>query len=342
MTPPAAVAVVVVVVRRPPVASRARAQALVSLRRQVTISPKDIRRGGFLPNLLTVGNGICGFSALVKVLKVQVLADPTTGALSFDKPELFATAAWLILLGMVFDVFDGKLARLSGRTSDLGAQLDSLCDLTTFGLAPAVLIVRLNMVYVAFWGKIAWLFSLAYFVGALLRLARFNAENEHDEAAHMCFKGLPSPAAAGCVATLVIFYRYISDYSEHELRILSGFVEKADVQRAFAWIPFALPVLALILGYTMVSSRLKYDHVASWIFNKRHSFEFLVSLIFLSLLVAAVPEVFLPVLFIGYLAYAPLAALWRMVRRKPRPPAPQGPSAAHVEDFLDRPPFERR
>src|SRR5688572_29747286 len=103
-----------------------------------------IRRGGFLPNLCTLGNGVCGFAALIMTYKAGNII-PGAGAEfgqvvgTFQRPELFATAAWLILLGMVFDVFDGKLARLSGSTSDLGAQLDSLCDLVTFGLVPAVL-----------------------------------------------------------------------------------------------------------------------------------------------------------------------------------------------------------
>jgi CDP-diacylglycerol--serine O-phosphatidyltransferase len=286
-----------------------------------------IRRVVFLPNLFTLGNGICGFAALVKTYKVGIITTPA-GALQFDHPQLFATAAWLILLGMVFDVFDGKVARLSGRTSDLGAQLDSLCDLTTFGLAPAALVIRLNMVYPEMWGKVTWFFCLAYFLGALLRLARFNAENDHDESAHLCFKGLPSPAAAGCVASLVIFHRYVLAFHEKELVWLGQWLGAEAIQGAVGWIPQALPILMLVLGYTMVSSRLKYDHLASRIFNRGHSFEFMVSLIFGVILLAVFPEVVLPIMFIGYLASTPISALVGKIRSFRRGSGPGSPGAS--------------
>jgi CDP-diacylglycerol---serine O-phosphatidyltransferase len=305
----------------------------------------DIRRGVFLPNLITMGNGVCGFAALVKIMKINVVVSPTTGLLEFDQPRLFGMAAWLILAGMLFDVFDGKLARLSGRTSDLGAQLDSLCDLTTFGLAPAALVVRLNMIYDPMWQYFAWFFALAYFLGALLRLARFNAENAHDESAHMCFKGLPSPAAAGCVASLVIFHRYIYDFNDRKLSWLAQYVVSQEtIQAAFLWIPFALAFLALFLGYTMVSSRLKYVHVATRIF-RRQSFEFLVSLIFGAILAWLFREIVLPVVFIGYLFYTPISTLVRKFRRRgDGPPSderePDG--GRDLDEFLQEPPVERR
>ncbi len=304
----------------------------------------DIRRGVFVPNLVTMGNGICGFAALIKIFKIEIVQNPM-GGYAFSNPELFSTAAWLILLGMIFDVFDGQIARLSGKTSDLGAQLDSLCDLVTFGLAPAALVIRLNMVYEGIWGKVVWFFCLAYFLGALLRLARFNAENEHDASAHLCFKGLPTPAAAGCVASLLIFHNYIVQFSKRELEWLGRFVGQEAVQDLFRWIPLALPVLMLILGYTMVSSRLKYAHIASRILNRRQSFEFFVSLVFLTVLAAVVPEVVLPLMFIGYLAYTPVVALMKKLLGKKKEPPPRGSIAAddqQIENFMTEPPLNGR
>jgi CDP-diacylglycerol--serine O-phosphatidyltransferase len=268
--------------------------------------------GAFLPNLFTLGNGVCGFAALINVLSVRIVDEG--GALRFDRPELFATAAWLILAGMVFDVFDGTVARLSGKTSDLGAQLDSLSDLTTFGMAPAALVISMNGIYTNPWGRIVWFFCLAYFLGAMLRLARFNAETDHEESSHLCFKGLPSPAAAGCVASLVIFYRYIFAFRQRELLWLENFVSKEVLQAAAGWIPLALPFLMLVLGYTMVSSRLKYEHVASRILNRGQSFETFVYLTFGAVLAAVIPELVLPVVFIGYLVYTPVVALVRHLR----------------------------
>jgi len=174
----------------------------------------EINRSVLLPNLVTVGNGVCGFAALTWLFKVQVVGGED-GTLVFNNAGYFATAAWLVLLGMVFDVFDGKVARMSGGSSALGAQLDSLCDLVTFGLVPAVMMLRLSMVSSEWWQRVVWFFSLAYFLGATLRLARFTAENEPEESAHVAFKGLPSPGAAGCVASLVLFFS-ISPRSKRE------------------------------------------------------------------------------------------------------------------------------
>lgn len=273
-----------------------------------------ISRGiGVLPNLITIGNGICGFAAVVKLMKIRIVTDPATGELVFNDVRLFTVAAWLVLLGMVFDVFDGRVARLSGTTSNIGAQLDSLCDLVTFGVAPALMVVRLNMINPQAWQSFVWFFCLAYFLGAMLRLARFNDENEPDESSHLCFKGLPSPAAAGCISSLVLFYTYIAAFEQRELKLFSRFVEPETVQAMQAivsWIPVIMPVLAIILGWTMVTTRLEYDHVASQFFHRTQSFEFIVYIVFGGLLIASLPELLLVVIFIGYLIYTPCQHLW--------------------------------
>jgi CDP-diacylglycerol--serine O-phosphatidyltransferase len=271
----------------------------------------EIPRNTLLPNLVTLGNGICGFAALVQLGKVRVGPD---GELL--NTENFKIAAFLILLGMVFDVFDGYVARLSRGATDFGAQLDSLCDLITFGLAPAMMIIRLNQGHQALWQNVVWFFSLAYFLGALLRLARFNVENAPEANAHKCFKGLPSPAAAGCVASLVIFQSYINRFTAPELQFIKRFVEPQLIQSWVSYVTYVLPFLALVLGFAMVSSRLKYDHFASKLFSRGYSVDFLVYLLFGILLLAMVPEVMLPVAFIGYLLWTPAKAAWRYVFRR--------------------------
>ena len=253
---------------------------------------KITRHGVFqvFPNLITVGNGMCGFAALVNLLKVDVVAGDGLPALEGD--HYIVVAAWLVLLGMVFDVFDGRVARLTGKTSDLGAQLDSLCDLVTFGLVPAVIVVRMNMIYPTVWQNWVWFFCLLYFMGGLLRLARFNVEHEHDESSHLCFKGLPSPAAAGCIATLVIFYYYVKTFDVEKSKELQYLVAYQDVlQQWVAWIPWGLPVLAAFLGYTMVHTLLKFDHVASQMLHLKHTVEFISYLIIIGVMAAIMPGV---------------------------------------------------
>ena len=271
----------------------------------------ELNRNVLLPNLLTIGNGICGFVALATLSKVQPgAAEATAGG---GASNAFATAAWLVFLGMVFDVFDGKVARFSGGSSALGAQLDSLCDLITFGLVPAFMIMQMNLGLTPRWDKVVTVFSLAYFLGATLRLARFTAENAPDESAHLAFKGLPTPGAAGCVASLVIFHSYITEFAKPELHWLAHWVPEETLKFAVARIPEVLPFLGLFLGFAMVSNRLVFDHAGSWFFGRKHSFDFFAYIIFGSVLATVVPEVVLPVVFFSYLLYKPTLLLFRML-----------------------------
>ncbi len=270
----------------------------------------ELRRGSLFANLLTIGNGVCGFAALVKLSQLQLAPDNS----SLENPENLVFAGYLILLGMLFDAFDGKVARMVKGSTELGAQLDSLCDLITFGLVPAFMIFQMQLGSSPRWMNVVWFFSLAYFLGALLRLARFNVENSPEEEAHLCFKGLPSPAAAGCVASLVIFQNYVLKAEQAELKWISENLFSIESMKAFVTaISYVLPFLGVFLGFTMVSSRLKFEHVGSRIFGRSHSWEFFVSLIFAALLLAIVPEVFLPLAFIGYLVWTPVMFLFRLV-----------------------------
>lgn len=274
-----------------------------------------VNRSTLLANLVTVCNGICGFAAVVLLMKVEVRGESG----EFVNPENFTAAAWLVLLGMVFDVFDGRIARLSKGTTELGAQLDSFCDLVTFGLVPAVMIVRLNMglpLTWRGWQNVVWFFSLAYFLGALLRLARFNAEHSPDEGAHLAFKGLPTPAAAGCIASLVIFQRYIDKFEADELVFLARYVDEIALKECVSYIIHALPFLGLFLGFTMVWVQFKYEHVGNKLFRRVQSFDTFVYLVFGAILLALRPQVVLPIAFLGYLLWTPVNSMVRRVWQK--------------------------
>jgi phosphatidylserine synthase len=142
----------------------------------------------------------------------------------------------------------------------------------------------------------------------MLRLARFTAESGPEEEEHLAFKGLPSPGAAGCVASLVIFYRYICAFKARELAWLSAYVQHETLKQFVDHIPPLLPFLGLILGFTMVANHLRFPHFGSMVFSRKHSFDVLVYLIFGTLLFAVFPEVILPVIFLGYLASTPTLA----------------------------------
>jgi CDP-diacylglycerol--serine O-phosphatidyltransferase len=284
-----------------------------------------------LPSLLTLGNAICGIAAIIKVAKIQVVAATLANPERFDYSTNIYEAAWLILAGMVFDVLDGRVARMTKMTSDFGAQLDSLSDAITFGVAPGILTIMANaearFPEHPFWTKVAWTFGIAYACGAISRLARFNVETEdHSEKAHLEFKGLPSPAAAGVIATLTLLQGYLwGPRAERSL----AWVDHGLVTNIADSITFVLPFAALTLGYLMVS-KFRYAHVANRYLKGRKPFSYLGLILVSGVLMSLVPEVMLALIFIGYAFTGPLLA-WRL---RNEPPALDASAASEAPATL--------
>jgi len=289
------------------------------------LSPQDAarkrRRLAVIPSLFTLANGICGFAAIVQLASVQF--DPATRAVL--NPSHFTNAAWLILLGMVFDVFDGRIARMTATTGDFGGELDSLCDAITFGVAPGLAVVMMNAKAVTnpFFANVAWVFGLAFACGAILRLARFNVENDHDESAHQSFKGLPSPAAAGTIATLLLFQGFLrSD------RALVQMLPGATLARAADAIGAALPFVALTLGWLMVSE-VRYVHLANRHLRGKRSGRHIARLAFGAILLALLPEMTMALGFVGFVASGLVLGLVRRLSGpEPVPVAAPAPAPA--------------
>lgn len=232
-----------------------------------------------LPSLITAGNLIMG------VLAVAYLID--AGAVPGDEAEaLWVRAAWLIFFGMFLDTLDGRIARMTGTTSDFGAQLDSLADVVTFGVAPALLAKSLlGEAFPAFGNRFVFSLCLVYVLGAALRLARYNVESERMKSAgsmHVTrvFRGLPSPAAAGVIAALVLLR---NEYAVHE--------------------PAEWGVLLCtpVLGMLMVG-RMPYTHLMNRYFDARRAKPVIV--IMLALLVYLVVAHFIETVAGGFLLYA--------------------------------------
>jgi CDP-diacylglycerol---serine O-phosphatidyltransferase len=218
-----------------------------------------------LPSLITILNGVFGFTAIVYAAKA-----PDAGSARMSH---FAIAGYMVLMAMFADMLDGRLARMSQSTSSFGGQLDSLCDLVSFGVAPAFLMLKLIESELALPGDLSnsilhrfvWLAAVVYISCAAIRLARFNVENDENEAAHMSFAGLPSPAAAGVLVSMVIFH-------EEEL---PGMILPV----------YALPFFALATGLLMVS-RIRYPHIVNVYLRGKQPFDFLIRvLLFLGLVV---------------------------------------------------------
>jgi len=212
-----------------------------------------------LPSLITILNGVFGFTAIVFASKGT---EAIPGQFSY-----FAMAGYMVLLAMFADMLDGRLARMSQSTSSFGGQLDSLCDLISFGVAPAFIMLRLlesklELTAVFSQGllhRFIWLAALAYISCATIRLARFNVENEENEAAHMSFAGLPSPAAAGVIISLVIFHQ--------------------EQLPNFDLLIYLLPFVTLGVAILMVS-RIRYPHILNLYLKGKKPFSYLIRVLF--------------------------------------------------------------
>jgi CDP-diacylglycerol--serine O-phosphatidyltransferase len=213
-----------------------------------------------LPSLITILNGAFGFIAIALASKET---QPEPGHWSY-----FAVAGYMVLLAMFADMLDGRLARMSQSTSSFGGQLDSLCDMISFGVAPAFIMLKLveyklelsNVIIGGFLHRFIWLAALAYIACAAIRLARFNVENEENEAAHMSFVGLPSPAAADVIVSLIIFQQ--------------------DEVPAFDALVYALPFITLGMALLMVS-QIRYPHLLNVYLTGKKPFAYLIRILFL-------------------------------------------------------------
>ncbi len=185
-----------------------------------------------LPNLMTAGNLFCGFAATLKIVQGALLqsTDPDAAAL------LFYTAIWYILGACIFDLLDGRLARLGGQDSPFGREFDSLADTVSFGLAPALMVYRIVLVD---FPRVGWVVAFVYLLCGALRLARFNciAANGYPGGPDKNFRGFPIPAAAGLIASITLFMLWWFGERDH------------DIGR-WKWV---LPPLMLFLSFMMFS-----------------------------------------------------------------------------------------
>jgi CDP-diacylglycerol--serine O-phosphatidyltransferase len=259
-----------------------------------------LRSTSVLPAAFTLLNGLAGFAAIHYAAK-DGLGSPLTPAAiaNLERAALFLFAA------MICDMLDGRVARMTRSTSDFGAQLDSLCDMVSFGLAPAVLTLRTGVSILRSLADIlpveraVWCVAAVYVACAALRLARFNVETDQDESAHMDFRGLPSPGAAACLATWVLLFTHLMDKTSRWAWLDEGVLLTA--------MGAALPALTLACGLLMVS-RFRYPHLVNQYIRGRRPFGYLVKLVIVLLLAVFEPFLTLAVLASAYALSGPVRA----------------------------------
>lgn len=236
-----------------------------------------------LPNLFTAANLFCGFLALTRIVE----ADPASANFS----KVILQALFYILLACIFDLLDGRVARMGGYESPFGREFDSLADIVSFGVAPAFLVHRvvLKPVFINH-PEVGWFIASIYVICGAFRLARFNCiAAASDAGGGKHFLGFPIPAAAGMVASLTLF---MLEWNEKEFRY-------------GPW-RYALPVLMVFLSAMMVSE-VKYPTFKRINWRSQNPFIktviIIVVIAFFVLLWKKVLPWVAPILFGAYLLY---------------------------------------
>lgn len=246
-------------------------------RKRGTRKQQQVRRGIYLlPNLLTTGNLFCGFYSIV-------------AAVNHD----FRTAAIAILFACLFDILDGKVARLTGSDSRFGVEYDSLADLVAFGVAPALLVYLWALKP---FGRLGWGAAFLFVACGALRLARFNVQADSAPKKH--FVGLPIPGAALMVATTVLFFYRMggSGPTKH----------------------FLLLAMAYVLGFLMVSN-IPYNSFKELDRFQQMPFRMLFLIILLFSVIAAQPSIMLFTLGLVYVSSGPVGYAHRLMQSSKQP-----------------------
>jgi len=262
-------------------------------------NPEEKLKIYFLPNLLTAGNLFCGFVALTKIVDANLIPNEI-GSVNWMPIKL---ALAFILLACIFDLFDGRVARMGGVESPFGREFDSLADLVSFGVAPAFLVQRVVLADVfGQYRQISWFIASIYLLCGAFRLARFNCLSAMNlPSAGKDFLGFPIPSAAGLVASLTLL---IIHFNEKE----------KDLGNWNYFIAFVLIFLS-----AMMVSTVKYPSFKSLGLRSKSTFwKMIGAAIFIGALVILREKILyyvLPAFFTAYLIYGfvrpSLSRAWR-------------------------------
>ncbi len=231
-----------------------------------------------LPSLCSTGSMFCGFFSIVRSINGD-----------------HVVAAWALFFAAFFDLLDGRIARMTKTMSEFGKEYDSLVDLASFGLAPALLVYTWSL---SNFRPIGWIFSFLFFACAALRLARFNVVPVAEKRK---FEGLPTPPAACLLASLVLFSHSI--YGGEAVKDTLALI--------------LVPLLAVLMV-----SRISYRSFKDYDVKKTNSFYVLIGASVVIGIIAINPDI---VLFLGFLTYALSGPVMEIVlfrrRRQQQKPA---------------------
>ena len=261
---------------------------------------RRLRRGAYLlPSLFTIGNIFMGFYAIVLGMRAAGFMDQDLppGAHRFG----FDFAALLIFAAGIFDALDGRIARMVGTESDFGKEYDSLADVFTFGVSPALLTYLWGL---SDWGRIGWLVPFFFLVCTATRLARFNVQTKVVD--NRFVVGLPTPAAAGTVCSMLFFVPILDLDSKWRI-----------------WVQLLMLMALLLLGALMVST-FRYSSFKKLDLRQRWSYRAFVPIAAVLLVIAFQPRATFLAICLLYASSGPLGSLVSRLRRprKELPPEP--------------------
>jgi len=251
--------------------SPSRIRAFTPARRQQDKAARRFRRGVYLlPSMFTLANMFCGYACIVYAMRGEL-----------------EKAAPLIGIAIVVDMLDGRVARMTGSTSQFGVEFDSLADVISFGVAPAIMAFQWGLHPL---GRLGWAAGFVFVAGAAIRLARFNIQTGTVDKKY--FVGLPSPAAAAVPATTIFLYP-------------EGFQSPLP----------ALAVLALVIvpGLLMVST-VRFYSFKTLDLQSRRAYPVL-ALLALGLALLTAHEIMLVVIAYAYMISGPVMWAWSRLRR---------------------------
>ncbi len=241
--------------------------------------PAPMRRGAYLlPSLFTMGNILLGFYAVIWAMNPE---------------HTLYRSAWMIIFAGILDGLDGRIARLTNTESDFGKELDSLADVLTFGAAPA---------YLAYiWGlrefdRLGWLVPLLYLICTATRLARFNVQTKVVDS--RAFVGLPSPAAAGAIAAILVWMPTLEEAASPQV------------------LRFGMLVAMTLIGLLMIST-FRYPSGKKIDLRQRLSYRMVLILGILLLVLVYHPRAFFLAIAALYTPVGPLSWLIGKLRRRP-------------------------
>jgi CDP-diacylglycerol--serine O-phosphatidyltransferase len=257
-----------------------------------------------LPNSLTAGNLFFGFLAILKCIQANDETDPAVVS------EHYTHAVWFILFSVICDALDGRVARLGGRESLFGKEFDSIADVISFGLAPALMMIFLVLsptvaTYPVFL-QISWLIGFVYLLCAGVRLARFNVLTHpmltpaEQLKGTKDFVGLPVPAAAAMIASLVL--------------VITSLDTPSFDSRSLALI---IPPFMLAIAYLMVSN-IPYPSFKDVDWQTQTKFRSFIALVLGVGTAFFFKEFFFAIIFLAYISYGPIRYLFRVYRARKR------------------------